>query len=168
MAYRKAGKGQKTASLGQKKAKGKGHKSDEQARNGFNRRTGERLRCYECGSEFHLLPKCPKRQNTPGASAPPSSLASPIPRSSFSSIAMDPDPPAGTDVAPQANLAEGHCEQSFSTTLDVGCQLICMRNDSVVALDAGATANLVCFRWLHHHNALLEQRGVSRIPTYPA
>ena len=43
-----------------------------------------------------------------------------------------------------------------------------MRNDSVVVLDTGATANLVCFRWLGHHNTLLEQQGLPRVPTYPA
>ena len=43
-----------------------------------------------------------------------------------------------------------------------------MRDDSVVVLDTGATANLVCFRWLSHHNSLLEQQGLPRVLTYPA
>ena len=46
--------------------KGKGKKTKTpkggKERNGFNRRTGERNRCYGCGSEYHLLPKCPTKQ----------------------------------------------------------------------------------------------------------
>ena len=168
VAYRKAGKGKNPASTGPKKSKGKGNKSEELSRNGFNRRTGERLRCYGCGSEFHLLPKCPKRNSTPQVSVAPPPPPSTVPRSSFSSIALDPEPPACLDsVSPETGTA-GHCEQSFSTTLDTGCQLVCMQDDSVVILDTGATANLVCLRWLNHHNALLEQKGMSRVSPYPA
>ena len=90
------------------------------------------------------------------------------PRSSFSSIAMDPVPLKGEESSPAVMQSEGRTEQSFSTSLDSGCQLVCMRNYSVVALDTGATANLVCFRWLSRHNSLLEQQGLPRVLTYPA
>ena len=169
VAYRKAGRGRKNSQPGARpKQKGKGRKMHEQERNGINKRTGERNRCYGCGSEFHLLPKCPKRPDFAKGDSYAPSVPSHAPRSSFSSIAMDPVPPSGADAAPAVLPPENRDEQSFSTSLDSGCQLICMRNDSVVVLDTGATANLVCFRWLAHHNTLLEQQGISRVPTYPA
>ena len=36
----------------------------------------------------------------------------------------------------------------------------------MAALDSGATANLVCFRWPEHHNRLLERRGMQRVYVY--
>ena len=38
----------------------------------------------------------------------------------------------------------------------------------VAVLDAGAAANLVCFRLLGHHNRILGRNGFPRVPTYPA
>ena len=35
-------------------------------------------------------------------------------------------------------------------------------------LDTGATANLVCFRWLRRHNAILQAKGSDPVTTYPA
>ena len=63
---------------------------------------------------------------------------------------------------------EGSIEQAFSTSLDSGFQLVCMRDDSAVVLDTGATANLACFRWLSRRNSLPEQKGFPRVLTYPA
>ena len=37
-----------------------------------------------------------------------------------------------------------------------------------MALDTGATANLVRSCWLEHHNQLLERRGFQRVSTYPS
>ena len=91
-----------------------------------------------------------------------------MPRSSFSSIAIDPAPSACSESYPPEKKAEGHIEQSFSASPDSGCQLVCARDDSVVVLDTGATANLVCFRWLSRHNSPLEQKGFLRVLTYPA
>ena len=55
VAWRKAGKGRKDAQHGPRsKSRGKGRKMHEPERNGINRRTGERNRCYGCGSEFHV------------------------------------------------------------------------------------------------------------------
>merc|ERR1712016_405061 len=51
VAYRKAGKGRKNSQENARtRPKGKGRKMHEQERNGPNRRTGERNRCYGCGS----------------------------------------------------------------------------------------------------------------------
>ena len=40
--------------------------------------------------------------------------------------------------------------------------------DSVVVLDAGATANLGCCKWLERHNSILESRRGPRADPYPA
>ena len=100
----------------------------------------------------------------PSPSPPPNFVL----RSSFSSIAMDPAPSVCSESSPPETKAEGHTEQPFSTPLDSGCQLVCMRDDSVVVLDTGAAANLVCFRWLSHQSSLLERKGFPRVLTYPA
>ena len=169
VAFRKAARSSKDSTQGMRpRPKSKGGKPDGQVRNGFNRRTGERNRCYGCGSEFHLLPKCPKRASSSPANPSPSPPAIYVPRPSFSSFAMDPVPPVCSGSPPPEKKAGGHSEQSFSTSLDSGCLLVCTRDDSVVVLDTGATANLACFRWLSRHNSLLERKGLPRALTYPA
>ena len=167
--FRKAGRSRKDPPRGMRpRPRSKGSKPDEQVRNGFNRRTGERNRRCCCGGEYHLLPKCPKRTNAPPANPSPSPPRNYVPRSSFSSIAMDPASFVCSESSPPEARVEGCTEQSFSTSLDPGCQLVCMRDDSVVVLDTGATANLACFRWLSRRNSLLEQKGFPRVLTYPA
>ena len=139
------------------KGKGKKNKPPKggKERNGFNRRTGERNRCYGCGSEYHLLPKCPTKQEKKGPVAlpPPPST----PRSSFSSITLE-------DTPQDANVLE----HSFTTSLSKDRPIFYAHNDSVVILDTGATANLVCFNWLAHHNDLLARRGLPKVVSYPA
>ena len=63
---------------------------------------------------------------------------------------------------------QSECEQSSSTTLDVGGLALVSDEDSVVALDTGAAANLVCLRWLEHHNRLLEKKGRQKVATFPS
>ena len=46
-------------------------------------------------------------------------------------------------------------EQSFSTTLDLGDQPVRRGADSVAALDSGAAAKLVRFRWTGNRNLLV-------------
>ena len=41
-----------------------------------------------------------------------------------------------------------------------------MGEDSAVALETGATANLAYFRWLGNRNSLLEKRGFRRVSTF--
>ena len=124
-------------------------------KNGFNRRTGERNRCFGCGSEYHLLPQRPNKQEkkAPVALLP----VSPTPRSSFSSITLE-------DAPQDANVLE----HSFSTSLSKNRPIFYAHNDSVVILDTGATANLVCFNWLAHHNTLLAKSGLPKEVSYPA
>ena len=53
--------------------------------------------------------------------------------------------------------AGGKCEQSFSTTMDMGELFLVSKKESVVVLYTGAAADLVRTRWLAHHNRLLER-----------
>ena len=59
-------------------------------------------------------------------------------------------------------------EQSFITSLRVSDHIAYASNDSVVILDTGATANLICFRWLDHHNSILRQWGLEKVTPYRA
>ena len=58
------------------------------------------------------------------------------------------------------------CEQSSVTTIDAGVALLASYMESVVALDTGSTANLVCFSWLAHHNSISEKHGLTKVSTY--
>ena len=69
LAFRKGNKqrtGAKNAPRFLSKSAGKKFrpKKGEQEKNGFNRRTGGRNRRYRSGSEYHLLPKYPTRQES--------------------------------------------------------------------------------------------------------
>ena len=48
------------------------------------------------------------------------------------------------------------------------CAILYAKNECVVILDTGATANLVCFQWLRHQNELLASRGLLEAPSFPA
>ena len=52
--------------------------------------------------------------------------------------------------------------------MEMGESFFASHEDSAVALDTGATANLVCSRWLAHYNRILERRGIPRMSTYPS
>ena len=59
-------------------------------------------------------------------------------------------------------------ENSFSTTIDLGGEFAVSPASSVVVLDTGATANLVCKSWLANHNLFLERRGMGKVRLYPS
>ena len=63
--------------------------------------------------------------------------------------------------------ARGSCEQSFSTASNLGNQILRMGEDRVGAVDTGATANCVRFRWLGNRDMLSETHGSDRVSTYP-
>ena len=65
------------------------------------------------------------------------------------------------------NEGSPECEQSPSTTLDLGIQFLFEDADSVVLLDDVATANLACFLWLAHYTRILGRKGYLRASTYP-
>ena len=41
-------------------------------------------------------------------------------------------------------------------------------SESVVVLDTGATANLVCYKWLGDHNRFLERQELEKPVPYPS
>ena len=67
------------------------------------------------------------------------------------------DTPASAQKAEHLDSEETGkgCEKPFSTALDAGGLFLVSKEDGVAVLAAGATAKLVCFRWLDHHNRLL-------------
>ena len=64
------------------------------------------------------------------------------------------------------HIEEG-CEQSFAAPMDTRALFLASQEEGVVVLNAGATANLLCFRWLARHNRLLEKYGASGCPHIP-
>ena len=52
--------------------------------------------------------------------------------------------------------------------MDMGELLLVSQGESAVALDTGATADLVCFRWLAGHDRILEKYGIHGVPAYPS
>ena len=48
------------------------------------------------------------------------------------------------------------------------CPIFYAKDESVVILDTGATANLVRLQWLRRHNGLLASRGFPEVSTFPA
>ena len=62
----------------------------------------------------------------------------------------------------------GNCGESFSTTLDMGGLFVLAESDGVFVLDAGVTANLVCFRYLENRDRILQRKGFPRVSRYPA
>ena len=135
---------------------------------GFYRFTGGRNRCYACGSEYHLAPKCPqRRQGKPdGLTSPPS--VTKAPRSSVSSILVGNLAWVCTEGARIPNGGDGQRGEGFSTASGAGGKVIYMKEDGVAIFEEGAAANLVCFQWLNHHNSTLGKVGLPRVTTYPA
>ena len=128
---------------------------------GVNRRTGERNRRYTCNSEYHYAPQCPQKENRyDGAPSPLRQVkrASSAPYS----ISMG----APLTVGPSDKSVPGGPERShgksFPTTLEIGGQFAISNSDSVVLLDTGATANLVCFKWLENRKIFLRKMGFPR------
>ena len=57
-------------------------------------------------------------------------------------------------------------EQCFSTTLDIGGQFAASNSDSVAVLGAGATANLVRFKWLDNRIIFLQRQDFPKVMPY--
>ena len=131
-------------------------KGGGQALGGFNCRAGQRDQCYRCDSEYHLGPKCPRRDPPGGDRGPAPLERDKARRPSYSSISTDTPVSARKAEHLKSDEAENDCDHSFFAALDMGGLFMAPEEDSAVALDTGAMANLVCFRWLDHHNQLLE------------
>ena len=79
------------------------------------------------------------------------------------------EPPISVRGADQraSEGGSGQCEQSFSTTKEIGGLLALAESDTVAVLDTGATPNLVCFNQLERHNRVLQRKGAPRVSTFP-
>ena len=143
-------------------------KREGQALNGFNRKTNPRNRRYRCDSEYHPAPKCPWR-DTPrgGGSSSPQERNRPY-RPPYSSTSMEtPFLPRRVESVGESE-AGSKCEQSLVTTVDAGDVFVASKEDSVAALETGATADLLRFSWLARHKRILERRGIPRVTSYPS
>ena len=125
-----------------------------------------RIRCYRRNSEYHLAPERPRRDTPKGAQSlrpQERGKGSKLPYSAISAEA-----PVTAQKAAHLDSAEtkSECEHSFSTTLDAWGVSLVPDEESVAVFDTGATAILVCFRWLGRHNRLLEQEGCRKVSTY--
>ena len=57
-------------------------------------------------------------------------------------------------------------ENSFPTTVELGGQFAATQSDSVLVLDTGATANLVCYTWSGNHNLFFGKKGIAKALPY--
>ena len=64
-------------------------------------------------------------------------------------------------------VADKRSGRFFATTPEMGRQFVCVHGDCVVALDAGATANLLCCERFGNRNSHLQKRGTPQVSTYP-
>lgn len=123
-AFREAKKRRKDASRGPSSSSEEANKvkGGGQMLNSPGRRTGERNRCYTCGSEHHLAPSCPQRKQWKpvSTSSPPS--VNKAPRSTFSSFSMDNSASVCMEGSRAPKDKNGNCEQPFPTTLEAGGQ----------------------------------------------
>ena len=137
-------------------------------KNAVNYRTGEINRCFVCNSEYHYAPQCPRKGGKPGAYPQQTIGKKKSPSKPYSSIALETPvtenySPENTQLPPDS--IEGN---SFSTTIDLGGEFVVSRASSVVVLDTGATANLVCRSWLVNRNLFLERLGMEKVHPYPS
>ena len=102
-----------------------------------------------------MEPKCPRSdvpKSEAGSASPEKGAAC---KPSYSAILKG--APVSVKKADQSEgeEAKSNHEQSFATNLDVGGLFLASESDSVAVLDTGATANLVCSRWLGKDDSLL-------------
>ena len=123
-------------------------RGDGQTLNGLNRRAGMRDRRYRRDSEYRLAPKCPWRGTPRDDGSPAIQERRKARWPPYSAISMK--IPVSAQKAEHVGSEEtrDECEHSFPTTSDSGGLCLASDEDSAEELDTGATADLVCFRWL--------------------
>ena len=136
-------------------------------KNPIDRRTGRRNRRYACNSEYHYDPQCPQKESR-NSVAPSPRKTSRKSNKPYPSLAMETpvdvgSPPKSAPVGPARSQ-----KPSFSTTIDAGGHFSASQSESVVVLDTGATANLVCHKWLGNHNLFLERQGLEEAAPNPS
>ena len=123
------------------------HKGDGRTMNGFNRKTGQRNWCYTQNSEYHSAHQWPQNENRLSGPSPFQRVAKAPPSQPYCSIATE----SPLRVRPPGRDGPGGPERKhkhfFSMTLEIGGQCVCVNGDSVVVLDTGAAAGLVCIKW---------------------
>ena len=129
---------------------------------------GQRLRRYNCDSEYHLARKFPLGHVPKSAlgSAPPGQGKDRKPP--YSATPME--TPVSVKEAGRSESAEELSDpgQFFAATLDVGGLFLVSDSDILVVLETGATVNLVCIRWLGAHNRILQREGYLEVSTCPS
>ena len=95
--------------------------------------------------------ECPQKENQYSTAPSPLKTSKQSSRIPYSSIAMEtPVDVGGPPKSVPAGPARSQ-EQSFFTTMAAGGQFSSPKSESAAVLDTGATANLVCYRWLANH-----------------
>ena len=110
-------------------------------------------------SEYHYSPHCPREESRCGGAPSTQRQAKKPPNWPYSPIATGTPVEVGSPpkLAPAGPAPD---ENSFPATLELGGHFAATQSESVVALDTGATANLVCRKWLGNHNLFLGIQGV--------
>ena len=139
-----------------------------QTLNGFNRKTVLRNRCYRRNSEYHLAPRCPWRDTLRRGGGSFSQERDRSQRPPYFSTSSDTPVVAQKAGSVGESEAGSEREQSFVGAADAGDVSMVSRGDSVVALDTGATAKLLCSSWLARHSRILERRWSPRVTTCPS
>ena len=122
---------------------------------GVNQKTGQRNPRYLRDGGYHLLPQRLQRgtasKNSASVLSRPRAPACPP----YVTISMESIVVARGEGLPSREGAGEICEQSFAATLGLLGQFTVADSDSVVALDAGATANLVRLFWIGRRKSAL-------------
>ena len=131
-------------------------------------RTGRRNRRYACNTVFRYDPQCPRKKKRYSGAPFPLKTSKKSSGKPFSSIAMETpgdvgSPPKSTPAGPARSQ-----EQSFSAAIDAGGQFSATQSESVAVLETGATANLVCYKWLDTHNLFSKRQGLEEAVSYPS
>ena len=119
---------------------------------------GKRNRCCMCNSGYHLLPRFPWRPARSTSVSSPSTSGGPHRRPPFSSISFEGRFSVDLDTA-QNNKVDASSGGCFSVSANPSDGFVSPLEGSDVVLDAGATANLACFKRLRRHNSTLVQHG---------
>ena len=155
--YRKA----KIEEIREKRSEGRGETEKSENReegrtlNGCNRRAGERNRRYTWNSGYHYAPQCPQTANRSSGPSRYQRVSKKPSNQPWNLICM-----SNPQTWMGSRASTRKYERALSRNLEAGGQFVCVHDDNVVELDAGAPANLVCFEWLGHRNSRLWEMGI--------
>ena len=110
----------------------------------------------------------PQTENRDGWAPPSSRSAKRASKRPYPSSAMASPVVVGSSWKSGSGRPERPQGQAFSTILEIGGQFAVTQSDSVVASDTGATATLVCFKWMDSHTSFLRTIGLLKVTPYSA